>query len=597
MSGGGSDVSHDSFWTQLGSFSGVFWIANWIELVERYAYYGVRVGVPIFMVAPFTKGGIELSQIQKGEILAVWAAVQCFVPILSGGFADRYGYKLSIAISSVLVSLGYLIMGFSPGLAVWLCGRPLAEARPLGLDNAYEIFFAGAMFVAFGTAVFKPGVQGLVANKIPKKAAALGWGMFYQMVNIGGFIGPMVTGALRGGEEGRWIYVFVACAAGPLLNLVPLLIFREPEHGGDKKYPDPPLRVLYKAICGLLEPRLFFFTISFAGFWLMFYQLFDILPNFINDWIDSRAPAQALDSVLTQLTSWGHMLHVLPANKYLEVPKVTDGSGNMVQEWIVNLNALLISIFAFGVAFFAGKMASLRAIAIGIAIAALAILGIGQSMNGWWLLGMIAIFSFGEMMASPTKLRFLAGIAPPGKEGLYMGYANFTVGIGWSVGSVLAGYIYEACGDKTNLARRYLVDVQGLSAETVKAVSKDNLTAFFQKETGLNIWEMRETLWNMYEPYWMWALFAGIGVAAMVAIIIYGRVVTAANANPAHSLNTHGDWWVRAFLAPICLLFLVAMIYVYIQYGKLSIGIFMNGVLFWVLLLVSWINRPQEDSF
>ena len=78
-------------------FGHVYWLANWMELVERFAYYGVRVVLPVFMVAAFEQGGPELTQIQKGNIYAVWAVVQSFVPILSGGFADRYGYKLNIA--------------------------------------------------------------------------------------------------------------------------------------------------------------------------------------------------------------------------------------------------------------------------------------------------------------------------------------------------------------------------------------------------------------------------------------------------------------------------------------------------------------------
>ena len=31
-----SDVSKDSFGKQLGSFGYVYWVANWIELVERF---------------------------------------------------------------------------------------------------------------------------------------------------------------------------------------------------------------------------------------------------------------------------------------------------------------------------------------------------------------------------------------------------------------------------------------------------------------------------------------------------------------------------------------------------------------------------------
>lgn len=89
--GGGSELSKKPFLKQVASFGYIYWLANWMELVERFAYYGVRVVLPVFMVATFEKGGPQLDQVQKGNIYAVWAVVQSFVPILSGGFADRYG--------------------------------------------------------------------------------------------------------------------------------------------------------------------------------------------------------------------------------------------------------------------------------------------------------------------------------------------------------------------------------------------------------------------------------------------------------------------------------------------------------------------------
>lgn len=192
-----SDLSNDSLVKQVSSFGYIYWVANWIELVERFAYYGVRVGLPIFMVLAIGKGGPELTQIQKGTILAVWAVVQCFVPVLSGGFADRFGYKICIATYTFITSAGFLVMGFSMQLSEYMSGMPLSEARLLHKDWVYFFMFAGAMLVAVGTGIFKPGVQGLIANKIPKSAASLGWGIFYQMVNVGGFIGPLVAGSLR----------------------------------------------------------------------------------------------------------------------------------------------------------------------------------------------------------------------------------------------------------------------------------------------------------------------------------------------------------------------------------------------------------------
>lgn len=302
---------------QIGRFSTIFWIANWMELVERFAYYGVRVVLPVFMVAAFEQGGPEFTHIQKGTIYAIWALVQSFVPIFTGGFADRYGYKLNIAISTVLKIIGYMLMGYCIMIAEDLAGMTLSEARPLGADQTYEIFFAGAMFLALGTAIFKPGLQGLIANQMPKENAALGWGMFYQMVNIGGFIGPMVAGVLRVLD---WSHVFLACAIGISLNFIPLFFFKEPKHHGDDNDERGIGTVLLQAVRGLLEPRLFFFTIAFAGFWLMFYQLFDILPNFIDDWIDSRSAANLLKGSIEGIPpvphtrnchsyGWGHHLH------------------------------------------------------------------------------------------------------------------------------------------------------------------------------------------------------------------------------------------------------------------------------------------------
>ncbi|MCA9608147.1 MAG: MFS transporter, partial [Myxococcales bacterium] len=253
------------FIEQIIALSGIYWIGNWMELVERFAYYGVRTVLPVFMVLPIVEGGPQLTHTQKGTIYAIWALVQSFVPIFSGVYADRYGFKLNIAISTVLKIIGYLVMGYCILLAEGLAGMPLSEARPAHADHTYEIFFLGAMFLALGTAIFKPGVQGLIAMELPDKSSSLGWGVFYQMVNIGGFIGPLIAGYLR---VMSWENVFVTCAVAISLNFVPLAFFREPER---EQKDERSVGTLAKdALRGLLEPRLFYFSMAFAGFWLMF---------------------------------------------------------------------------------------------------------------------------------------------------------------------------------------------------------------------------------------------------------------------------------------------------------------------------------------
>jgi dipeptide/tripeptide permease len=516
-------------------FPGVFWIANWMEVVERFAYYGLRTVLPLFMVLAYEDGGPQFTHEQKGTIFMWWAMVQSFLPVFTGGFADRYGYKINIAISTVIKIAGYLVMGFAIEIAATMTGLSMDEhLGAAGGEYTLPIFFTGAMLLAAGTAIFKPGVQGLIATMIPKGKSSFGWGIFYQMVNIGGFIGPLLAGYLR---IVSWKFVFIACTIGIALNFLPLLFFPEPKRVANQGYHGKKaMDVFIDSVIELLKPRVLFFTLSFAGFWLMFYQLFDILPNFIDDWVDSSGATKFLEGSLGGLPMMPTLLVIFTAltatrlrwvkwkfanlgsiERYLWpaaiigpvlamvfgfspvlpdnfVPKIN--GGNMPQEWMINFNALLISFFAFAIGFITGKVKAMPAMILGILICAGAIFGLGESFNGWWTLFAIGVFSFGEMIASPTKLRYLSGIAPPGKKGLYLGYANATVGIGWSIGSWVAGGWYEEGGDKANLALKDFVKGKEVLA-VVQTLTEEELVRSYSTMTGLST---LQTLNLLFEP-------------------------------------------------------------------------------------------------
>lgn len=573
----------DTFFSQFKSLRAVFWVAGWMELVERFAYYGVRVILPVFMVAAIGNGGPELDQIQKGSLYAVWAIVQSFVPILSGGFADRYGYKINIAAATLLKIIGYMIMAYCMPLAEMIVGMPLAEARALGIDQVYGVLFTGAMFVAFGTAIFKPGIGGLVASQLDKKNSSLGWSIFYQLVNIGGFFGPLVAGYLR---VISWDWVFIICSFAVALNFIPLFFFKEPARKAlpeGEKNPGPS-RMLFESLRGLLEPRLFFFTISFAGFWLLTFQLFDILPNFIDDWVDSRHLAAALGSFIGE--------NIVP----------TINGGNLTQEWIINFNALLISIGTFMMGYFTRKVPTLVTITIGIVMAIIATYGLGMSMSGWWILGAVGFFSLGEMLSGPGTSRYIVEIAPPGREGLYIGYGNFTVGIGWSIGSIIAGHLYQSGGDKVVLARRYLVDELGMSVDKVNSLPKLDVVPALADATGTDAFGVADLLWNTYAPYSMWSIFAAIGLVSLLMLIVYNFAVNGANKNPNHTLNIHGKQWVKAFLIPITVILIGVTIWrmkVDIQVPDstwssvilANLGLSLNAAFFSMMLIISFLPK------
>ena len=77
--------------------------------------------------------------------------------------------------STVLKIIGYLLMAIFP---------------------SFWGFLSGAIVLATGTGVFKPGIQATLVNASNRENSSMAWGVFYQTVNIGGFLGQILAAAL-----------------------------------------------------------------------------------------------------------------------------------------------------------------------------------------------------------------------------------------------------------------------------------------------------------------------------------------------------------------------------------------------------------------
>jgi dipeptide/tripeptide permease len=487
-----------SFLEQVRSFDRAYWACNLMELIERWAYYGVRTVLSLYIVDAVSRGGLEFTHIQKGSIYAWWALVQSLLPLFTGGFADRYGYKNTVAFSITIKIAGYLLMA---------------------TQHTYWGFFLGCMLLATGTAIFKPGVQGIIANATKGSNASVGWGIFYAMVNIGGFIGPWTAGYLRIMD---WSYVFYCNAALVALNFLILPFFKEParpsfEAGAAKNPLQEAAQILVVSVKNVFEPRLAAFLVIFSGFWLMFMQLFDLLPNFIDDWVDSSA----------LLLNFGQLV----GNQGLvEAAK----AGQQIQpEWMINIDAGAIIFLMVPIAALFSRLKALHSIIWGILISVVGIVLAGASMSGALVAFGIFIFAVGEMMSSPKKMEYLSEIAPPDKKGLYMGYANVPLAIGWGIGSTLGGYMYQNFGDKVTLAKQYMATKLNMSPETLDALPKDQVMATLAAQLGKTPREATELLFAVYQPQQIWYIFGAIGLASMIGLIIYDRVITHRDAKKA----------------------------------------------------------------
>lgn len=461
-----------SFWGQTRSLAWTFWAANIMETVERLAYYGVRVVIPIYIAQADEIGGLHFTQSDKGFIFLWWALVQSILPVLSGGFADRYGYKRQIVVAIALKVMGYLMMAS---------------------QREFWPFFAGCLLLAAGTAVFKPPIQGTFVKALTDKTSGVGWGFFYMVINVGAFLGPPLAHFLYGYS---WPTVFYGCALLVNLNLLLLLTYREVNPGTGES--TRVWEVAADTVRELLNPRLLAFLFIISVFWAVLEQLWDTLPNFIVDWVDSRTLAR-------------HLPEFMLSRNLSRGPQIA-------QEWVINLNPLLIIFAVAPLSWYTNRvMRRLTSIFCGFILVSFGTYVVGSNMSIFVCLAGITFFTAGEMLCSPKMREYLAVIAPADKKALYMGYSSIPYAFGWGYGSFLAGQIYQRTGEKASLALRYMSEVLHVEDLPHRSQAFARLTEMLGQTPA----QVTQLLWEMYDPSRVWTLFALAGMAAAVAMYVF----------------------------------------------------------------------------
>ncbi|MDR1357557.1 MAG: MFS transporter [Tannerellaceae bacterium] len=468
----------------LGKYPRTFWVGNTIELFERWAWYGFFMLFANYLTGSSDMGGLEFSQSQKGLLLGVGTGILYFLPVLTGAIADRYGYK-RILFLSFLVYLSAFIL--------------------LPLFSSYTGVFLMYLYLAVGGALFKPVIQATVAKTTTAETSSIGFGIFYMIVNIGAFFGPMVTLLFKSSYH----TVFYISAGIIALNLLLLPFYKEPGRESAKREGSvtESLAEIFRNMGGILKDTKFIiFLLIAAGFWAMYYQLFFTLPVFVSQWVDTA-----------MLYDFFHTYIPFISANYSSAP------GVMEAEFVTNMDAFYIILFQILVSSLIMKIKPLRSMTGGFLVCTIGIALTFVSQNVLFTLAALLIFALGEMAGSPKIQEYIGRIAPVDKKALYMGYSFIPVFIGNLLAGFISGNVYQSLSDKVAITRRF-AEAKGLHLP--EGLSSN---AYFEETarlTGVTPEELTRLLWDSSHPSRLWIVLLAVGVVAVACLFVYDRVIS-----------------------------------------------------------------------
>ncbi|WP_254460205.1 peptide MFS transporter [Xanthomonas sacchari] len=181
------------------------WMLFMTEFWERFAFYGIRWALTLYIVSEFYHGS-GAGEAPANKLYGAYLAL-VYASALFGGFvADRLiGYQRSLLIGAIVMSVGLFLI-----------------AVP-----SEEVFKIGLATIIAGNGLFKPNVSTMVGKLYPLSDPRRdsGFTIFYMGINAGGFLAPILTGFLADklfGSEAMpaYKYVFIASGIGMLISLV-----------------------------------------------------------------------------------------------------------------------------------------------------------------------------------------------------------------------------------------------------------------------------------------------------------------------------------------------------------------------------------------
>jgi proton-dependent oligopeptide transporter, POT family len=436
------------------------WMLFMTEFWERFAFYGMRWALALYIVAQFYAGD-SAGEAPASRLYGAYLALVYAAALFGGYVADKViGYQRSILLGAVVMAIG-LFMIVVPNEMV---------------------FKLGLATIIAGNGLFKPNISTMVGQLYTSGDTRrdAGFTLFYMGINAGAFIAPILTGWLAermfGGSPELPAYkvVFIASGIGMIISLIWFWIGRDQLKGvGRAPEGDGGQRNVLYVLAGVLVaiPLIYFLLSIDAGNlqWLLTALFIGlcvlILKEGFKDGAVRRDMAIAMLIIFAfNVLFWMFFEQAGSSFNFLAQNIVERDLGGWIFPvgWFQSVNSLAIITLAPVIAWLWIRMGSRnpsipRKFGLGIIFNGLAFLLLMFALSSlvdpatlkipfWTLFMVYVIQSIGELFLSPIGLSMVTKLAPVRLVGFGMGGWFLSTAIGNNLSGIFASHVSGETG-------------------------------------------------------------------------------------------------------------------------------------------------------
>ena len=437
------------------------WILFTSKVLEYTAYAAINMAITVWLTRD-----CGLGDVVTGTYIMTWSVLLSIMNMVAGAIADTLGLKKTMIISACFLIFSRIMMTF--------------------FTDPVIIFIFGFIPLAIGFAIVLPVVSIAIKRYTTKEQAAMGFGLFYVVMNlayaIGGFYFDKVrevfserdaagtiinenAGTTFLGHHFSTYQLFFLFGVGfTILSLSVLFLMREGVSRDEEGVKITPLKDHGSGLAAVksaakdtgiklktvfAEKYFWIFigmiaTTIFVRF--IFFHFHYTFPKYGIRVLGEGAKIGAVYGVLNPVL----VIYMTPIVAYF-TKKVSSYKMLIVGSIVSSVSCFIAVIpadtFSWLTDTLLGELILIKWLGLADSASELAGLVSNHHVAAYWpLVIFITVFTMGEAIWSPRLMQFTAEIAPKGKEGTYIGLsvlpwfaAKFVVGP--MSGILLAEYV------------------------------------------------------------------------------------------------------------------------------------------------------------